>query len=177
MPEAFRGEYYQRVDGKARVLIPAPFRRVLDAGDIRLDESSRTRMVIVYGGKARSFCECYSFAEAETLANQIASLPPGSKARLRIERDLITLSATVDIDDDGRFVLPLKVRDKLNLMSGQADAGNEAVLAGATNRFTLWRKDIYEQEFLGLDDDDSTDPLALLGSALCDHALKGGVYE
>ena len=33
MAEAFRGEFNQKVDGKARVSIPAPFRRVLEAGD------------------------------------------------------------------------------------------------------------------------------------------------
>ena len=29
--EAFRGEFYQKVDAKARVSIPAAFRRILDA--------------------------------------------------------------------------------------------------------------------------------------------------
>ncbi len=167
MSEAFRGEYYQKVDGKARVLIPAPFRRVLDAGDSHTPESPRTRMVIVYGGKHRAFCECYSFAEAEKLAAQVAALPPGSKARLRAERDLITLSATTEIDDDGRIVLPPKVRDKLGLTPDMLKDGTEAALAGATNRFTLWRKDVYEDEFLGgdEDEDDDIDPLALLGQA------------
>ena len=33
MSEAFRGEFTQKVDGKARVSIPAAFRRVLEAGD------------------------------------------------------------------------------------------------------------------------------------------------
>lgn len=163
MSEAFRGEYYQKVDGKARVLIPAAFRRVLDAGDARTPDSPRTRMVIVYGGKHRTFCECYSFAEAETLAQMVAKLPPGSKERLRAERDLITLSATIDIDEDGRIVLPPKVRDKLGIASEHLKEGAEAVLAGATNRFTLWRKDIYEAEFLDDDEEDDIDPLALLG--------------
>lgn len=163
MSEAFRGEYYQKVDGKARVLIPAAFRRVLDAGDARTPDSPRTRMVIVYGGKHRTFCECYSFAEAETLAQMVAKLPPGSKERLRAERDLITLSATIDIDEDGRIVLPPKVRDKLGIAAAHLKEGAEAVLAGATNRFTLWRKDIYEAEFLDDDEEDDIDPLALLG--------------
>lgn len=167
MSEAFRGEYYQKVDGKARILIPAPFRRVLDAGDERTAESPRTRMVIVYGGKHRSFCECYSFAEAEKLAATVNAMPQGSKARLKAERDLITLSATIEVDDDGRIVLPPKVREKLAVSPEMLKDGVEAVLAGATNRFTLWRKDTYEDVFLddGEDDDDDSDPLALLAQA------------
>lgn len=164
MSEAFRGEYYQKVDSKARVLIPAAFRRVLDAGDQRTPESPRTRMVIVYGGRNRAFCECYSFAEAERLAAQVAALPPGSKQRLRAERDLITLSATVEVDDDGRIVLPPKVREKLELTPEMIRDGVDAALAGATNRFTLWRKDVYDDVFLAEDEDedDLSDPLALL---------------
>ncbi|WP_435258201.1 division/cell wall cluster transcriptional repressor MraZ [Thioclava sp. FR2] len=169
MAEAFRGEYYQKVDSKARVLIPAAFRRVLDAGDTRTPESPRTRMVIVYGGKHRAFCECYSFAEAEQLAAQVAQLPPGSKARLKAERDLITLSATTEVDDDGRIVLPPKVREKLGITPEMLKDGIDSALAGATNRFTLWRRDVYEELFLDAiddEDDDDTDPLALLGQAV-----------
>lgn len=167
MPEAFRGEYHQRVDGKARLLIPAAFRRVLDAGDTRTPESPRTRMVIVYGGKSRAFCECYSFAEAEVLAAQVAALEPGSKRRLRAERDLITLSATTEIDEDGRIVLPPKVREKLGITQEMLKDGVETALAGATNRFTLWRKDVYDDQFLtdDEDEDDGMDPLAYLSQA------------
>jgi MraZ protein len=167
MAEAIRGEYHQKVDGKARLLIPAPFRRVLDAGDTRGSDSPRTRVIIVYGGKHRTFCECYSFAEAEALAAQVARLPAGSKARLKAERDLITLSATAELDDDGRIVLPPRVREKLGITAEMLKDGVETALAGATNRFTIWRKDVYDDQFLGADDDedDDLDPLALLGQA------------
>ena len=30
--EAFRGEFYQKVDSKARVSVPAAFRRIIEAG-------------------------------------------------------------------------------------------------------------------------------------------------
>ena len=165
MSEAFRGEYEQKLDAKGRLLVPAVFRRVLDAGDVRTTDSPRTRMVIVYGGKSRSFCECYSFAEAEALARQIAQLPPGTPERLKAERNLITRSATVDIDDDGRIVLPVKAREKLGIDGAIPKDGVELVLAGATNRFTLWRADVYESVAGDDDDDDDdTDPLALLST-------------
>ena len=49
MAEAFRGEFYQKVDQKARVSIPAAFRRILDADDPQKGEKNGTRLYMVYG--------------------------------------------------------------------------------------------------------------------------------
>lgn len=159
----FRGEYYQKVDSKARVLIPAPFRRVLDAGDARTAESPRTRMIIVYGGRNRQFCDCYSMAGADALARWVDSIPLGTKDRIKAERDLITRSATVEIDDDGRIVLPPAVREKLRLSPDAIKDGIEAVLAGSTDRFGLWRADVYREVFGDDEDDDGEDALTVVG--------------
>ena len=64
MSDAFRGEFTQRVDGKARVSIPAAFRRVLEAGD---PDSTRKRIVMVYGDTRRKYTECYTMAGAAAL--------------------------------------------------------------------------------------------------------------
>ena len=55
MAEAFRGEFYQKVDGKARVSIPAAFRAVLNADDPQKGEKGGARLYMVYGGKTRNF--------------------------------------------------------------------------------------------------------------------------
>ncbi len=164
MSETFRGEYYQKVDSKARVLIPAAFRRVLDAGATRTPDSPRTRMVIVYGGKGRQHCECYSMAGADTLAAWVETIPLGSKERIKTERDLITRSATVEVDEDGRIVLPGQVREKLGLTPEMIKDGIESVLAGSTDRFGLWRADTYRAFHDAEDeDDDGDDALTVLG--------------
>ena len=164
MSDMFRGEYYPRVDSKARVLIPAPFRRVLDAGDTRTTDSPRPRMIIVYGGKNRQFCDCYSMAGADALAKWVETIPLGSKDRIKAERDLITRSATVEIDDDGRIVLPGPVREKLGITPEMIKEGVESALAGATDRFSLWRGDVYRELFGDDDeDDDGEDALAVVG--------------
>ncbi len=152
MSEDFRGEYYQKVDGKARVSIPAAFRRVLEAGDPPSPDFPRTRIVMVYGDKRRQFAEGYSQAAADRLSKMVRKLPVGSKARLRAERDLLISSLTVEIDDDGRIVLPQKVRDKIGFTEG------EIVLAGSLDRFQIWRRDTYEEIFDALDDDDDILP-------------------
>jgi MraZ protein len=158
--EAFRGEFYQKVDGKARVSIPAVFRRILESEDAA---SSRTRIIMVYGGKSRNFVECYTKAGADALARDIEAMPQGEKARLRAERELITQSVVTEIDEDGRIVLPQRVREKMGFAADDMAQGGEAAFAGATNRFKLYRRDVYDAELAQDDeDDDGSDVLALV---------------
>lgn len=161
MSEAFRGEFTQKVDGKARVSIPAAFRRVLEAGD---PDSPRKRIVIVYGDERRNFAECYTVAGAQKLEEMIRKLPLGSVQRRILERNMITLSVTLEIDDDGRIVLPPKVREKTGLSS---EAG-EAVFAGVLESFQIWKAETYEADILRRAQEDlatlgDTDILSLLG--------------
>ena len=161
--EAFRGEFYQKVDAKARVSIPAAFRRILEAEDPPSNEFPRPRVYMVYGGKKRNFVECYSKAGADALAAQIEAMELGSAARDRAERDLISRSVMVELEPEGRIVLPVKVREKMGFGPDEA-LGGEAAFAGFTNRFKLFRREVYEAADND-DDDDGVDPLALVGRA------------
>jgi MraZ protein len=164
MGEAFRGEFYQKVDSKARVSIPAAFRRILEAEDPPSADFPRPRLYMVYGGKSRSFVECYSKRGADLLAAQIEEMELGSKARERAERDLISRSVMVEIEPDGRIVLPAKVREKMGFLGDDLASGGEAAFAGVTNRFRLYRREVYDAELAeDDDDDDGVDPLALVG--------------
>lgn len=160
MAEAFRGEFYQKVDAKARVSIPAAFRRILELDDPSPPEAGKHRLYMVYGGKTRTFVECYSKRGADQLADDIEAMDMGSPERMRAERDLISRSVMVEVDTDGRIVLPPRVREKI----GFADlpANPEAAFAGFTNRFRLYRREVYEAE-LAADEDDDIDPLTLVG--------------
>ena len=162
MAEAFRGEFYQKVDAKARVSIPAAFRRILDADDPASADFPRPRVYMVYGGKARSFVECYSKAGADALAADIEAMDLGSKERTRAELNLISRSVMVEIEPDGRIVLPQRVREKIGFQADDLAPGGEVAFAGFTNRFRLYRRDVYDAE-LAEDDDDDTDPLTLVG--------------
>jgi len=165
MAEAFRGEIHQSVDKKARVSIPAAFRRILDADDPQKGDKGGARLYMVYGGKARRFVECYSKAGADALAARIEAMELGSPERDRAERDLISRSGMVESEPDGRIVLPQKLREKMGFPGNDlATHGGEAVFAGATNRFKLYRTEVYEAEQADEDEDD-TDPLTLVGRA------------
>ncbi len=146
MAETFRGEVNQKVDAKARVSIPAAFRRVLEAGDPSYPDTPRPKLVMVYGDERRRFVECYSIQEMQRVEALIARLPKGSPKRRFLERNLITLSVTVEVDDDGRIVLPQKVREKIGIAAEHLSAGVEATFAGALETFQLWKRDVYETE-------------------------------
>jgi MraZ protein len=144
--ESFRGELSQKVDSKARVSIPAAFRRVLETGDPSWPETPRPKVVMVYGDERRRFVECYSITEMKRVEALIARLPKGSPNRRLLERNLITLSATVDIDDDGRIVLPPRVREKIGVTAADLAAGFEAIFAGTLETFQIWKRDVYDGE-------------------------------
>lgn len=167
MTEAFRGEFYQKVDSKARVSIPAPFRRVLEAGDPAFD-GTRPKLVMVYGGGAgRQFVECYTITQMRVLEQKIRRMASGSPARKALERNYVTLSQTVEVDEDGRIVVPPKVRERMGLAAEAMKDGVEACFAGALDTFQLWLRDNYDaemaaQEEIDLDLPEGADLLSLL---------------
>ena len=165
--EAFRGEFYQKVDAKARVSIPAAFRRILEAEDPLTKDNPRPRVYMVYGGKNRRFVECYSRAGADALAARIEAMELGSPERDRAERDLISRSVMIEVEPDGRIVLPPKVREKIGLTSDALKDSAEAVFAGTLETFQIWRSTDYEaemaaQEEVDLDLPEGADLLSLL---------------
>ena len=162
--EAFRGTYHQKVDSKARVSIPHRMRRKLDLESLVSPDDPKTRIVMVYGGSGRNYVECYSVAGAEALAADIEMMPMGSEDRQLAERDLFMMSVTVEIDDDGRFVLPPPVRKKMGFRPDDLEKGGMASFAGVSNRIKLYRYEVLEAELEALEnaeqEDDYVDPLA-----------------
>jgi len=164
----FRGELIQKVDNKARVSIPAAFRRVLQAGDPLASDTVGAKVVIVYGGAGRRFAECYTQTGSEELADKIALHPEGSKDRINLTNSLITKSTTVELDLDGRLVLPPQVRQKIGVTPADLATGFDAVFAGTLTTFQIWKREVYEAETAALDQngmealDGALDILALL---------------
>jgi len=70
----FRGEIVQKVDGKGRVSIPAPFRRVLEAGDPDWTEGLRPELILVYGGQAQKYIEGYTVRAMEDIEDAIEAM-------------------------------------------------------------------------------------------------------
>lgn len=165
MAEAFRGQFYQKVDSKARVSIPAAMRRILEAEDPPSAENARSRVYMVYGGEARNFVECYTRKGADALAEKIDQMDWGSDERVQTEFEMIEQSSQVDIEPDGRVVLPLEVRTKMGLGPKDIAQGAEAVFVGSINRFKLYSRAVYDARVASMPSD-GMDPLRRISLAL-----------
>ena len=122
---------------------------------------------MVYGGAGRNFVECYSMNGARDLNRRIGQLPMGSPEREKAELTFITRSTDVEIDEDGRLVLPAKVRAKMGVTAEDLAKGFQAAFAGRLERFQLWKGDTYDALVVAADEDGDDilgghDPLILL---------------
>lgn len=166
MSESFRGEFNQKVDAKARVSVPASFRRVIEAGDPDWTPGKRPRFVLVYGDPSRQWAEGYTMVGIRKLERRILKMRLGDKARKALQFNMLTLSQELEIDEDGRIVVPPKVRAKIG--ATDLSGGVETVFAGSLDTFQLWHRDAYDAEFAelmaGADDllEEGQDLLALL---------------
>lgn len=150
MAEAFRSEFNQKVDRKARVSIPAAFRKVIESGDPDYPANRRARFVIVYGGDRR-YLECYTVDGMRRLERRIGKMPQGSPSRIYLTRNMIRMSIEVEIDEEGRIVLPQKGRDKIGLTTDVLDAGAEAAFAGDLDKFQIWNSTDYDADLVAND--------------------------
>jgi len=132
----FRGEFHQKVDGKGRVSIPASFRRVLEAQDPEWQTGKRPRLIVVYGDERRRHLECFSINAMEDVDARIALMPRGSPERRAMEMLVYTFSQDAEVDEDGRIVLPQKLRDKIGIEG-------EAYFAGTSDTFQIWKPETY----------------------------------
>lgn len=165
MAEAFRGTFFQKVDSKARVSIPAAMRRVLEAEDPLSAENTRPRIYMVYGGETRNFVECYTRKGADALAEAIDQMDWGSDERAQTEFEMIEQSHQAEIEPDGRIVLPLDIRTKMGLSTQDLAQGAEAVFVGSINRFKLYSRAVYEARRAAMPSD-GLDPLRRISLAL-----------
>lgn len=144
--------------------IPAPFRRVIEAGDPDFTEGLRPQFILVYGDKTQNFLEGYTIDEARALEDKINRLP-NSPLKRRLIKEKVTLSHDAEIDPDGRLVLPQRLREKIGLQG-------EVVFMGTLNTFRVWAPEEYarhmaaEDDSLGFDIPEGTDPLDALDLVL-----------
>lgn len=148
----FIGEGHHKVDAKGRVSIPAAFRRVLTGGDPDCPEGGNPQLVIVYGGEARTYLECFTVEAIEKIYDKIEKMPRASQKRKALQRLYSTHALYTSVDDTGRLVLPAKLRDKIGLT-------DQAFFASQGETFEIWKPETYEEVYeTALDSDEDFDP-------------------
>jgi len=146
MIRRFRGESLHKVDIKGRVSVPAPFRRVLEDGDPEFKIGNNPNFVIVYGGVKTPCLEAYTIKSISIVDQMISKLPRFSREREILERFINTQSLYIQLDENGRIVLPPKLKSLVGIEG-------EAIFAGMGEKFQIWEPKTYDSELELLQDD------------------------
>jgi MraZ protein len=116
--DMFIGEYAHNLDEKGRLAIPVKFRRDLSKGAV----------------VTRGLDNClflYTKTEWEKLAEKLAILPISQSNSRAFSRLMLAGAMEVEIDKQGRVVLPEYLREFASLKKN-------VVLAGLYNRAEIW---------------------------------------
>ncbi|MBD9525923.1 MULTISPECIES: division/cell wall cluster transcriptional repressor MraZ [Paracoccus] len=159
----FRGSEEVKVDAKGRVSIPAKFRRVFEACDDDWGTGKRARLVIVFGTRDWKHLQLFTMQAMEEIDQQISELPRGSAERNLLENIYYGHAEETEIDNDGRLVLPQKLRDRIGL-------SDSAFFISSGDSLKVWSPTNYEAQESALEDlvpnfEPGADPLSLLSSA------------
>ena len=139
MIRRFRGESLHKVDIKGRVSVPAPFRRVLEDGDPEFKTGNNPNFVIVYGGVKTPCLEAYTIKSISIVDQLISKLPRFSREREILERFINTQSLYIQLDENGRIVLPPRLKSLVYIEG-------EAIFAGMGEKFQIWEPKTYDSE-------------------------------
>lgn len=141
----FLGEFEHSIDDKGRVAIPARFREDLAEG-----------MVLT-----RGFDQCLQAFPRQVwqqLAQKVSSLSLGSPEARNLRRILFSNAAEVEVDRQGRILVPQNLREYAGL-------AEQVVITGMDTFFELWSADRWRAVMDELDASGSgiAEQLAALG--------------
>ena len=168
---SFTGNVTQRIDAKGRVSIPADFRKVLEAGDPEREAGALPAIMLSYSPHLKTHLKGYTVAAFEAVGRSITAIEPRTpeqrRAKEMARRMHFGCSCRLEIDRDGRVVMPAARRAQLGVAEG------ELVFFGAGDSFEIWSAATYEEvvgaemfAFLGEqgDDFDPADLASMLGA-------------
>ncbi|WP_146343910.1 division/cell wall cluster transcriptional repressor MraZ [Phaeobacter marinintestinus] len=162
---SFLGEFCQKIDGKGRMSIPVEFRRVLEENDPSRPAGRTTRMYLVYGSHLKDHLEAYTPKAMDEIVAQVEAMPRGLKRKKAISHFFLSKSQEMEIDKDGRIVMPKDRRAQLGL----GEDGGLIQMLGMGEYFQIWNKDVYDAKeadidasFMDDDDEGEFDPLSWL---------------
>ncbi len=123
---AFRGTFAHSLDNRGRMAVPARYRATFAEGG-----------VVTQG--ADGCLELYTAAEFDRTAEQMTSEPASQQRGRRLRRALYGRSSEVELDGQGRILIPARFRESAQL-TGQA------VLLGRRECLEIWSPEVWERE-------------------------------
>jgi MraZ protein len=120
----FQGETAITIDDKGRLAVPTAYR------DLVARECSN-RLVVTYNPYEQGCLWLYPVAAWEQVRDQVNTLPNAKKVHRALQLKLVGAATFVDVDGNGRLLLPASHRNA-------AGIEKKAVLLGMGGKFELW---------------------------------------
>ena len=117
----FRGINSITIDTKGRMALPSRYRELLSESMVVTIDTEETCLLL------------YPEAEWQKIEMSLQKLPSFNPAARRIQRLLIGHATDVDLDAQGRILLPLELRQYAQLQK-------QTVLIGQGNKFEIWEE-------------------------------------
>lgn len=133
----FLGEYEHTIDAKGRMAVPAKFRSQMDRGAV----------------VSKGMGACLSVYTMQRWEEKSAELVAGKASdELRdFERRIYPSAGEVELDGQGRMIIPARLRAYANL-------GNEVTVAGVRDHFEIWDRQAWQAYQERLDAEGNTIP-------------------
>jgi MraZ protein len=120
---ALQGRVHIKIDPKGRLHLPAKFKSAL---------TRQTQLVITNSVHAgQRFLDVYPMANWQKLVGQISALPQLRTEVQTFQRYYIASGEVVDLDSQGRFLIPSHFREFARLRE-------DTVLIGVGNKMEIW---------------------------------------
>jgi MraZ protein len=137
----FRGNHPTRVDEKGRLKVPAEFKRVVD------EKYGAQFYITSLDGKV---AQVYPFEEWERIEQKLAALPTFNPTKKKFLSTSGYWGQQVEMDGQGRLLLPQLLRDAAQLKGEVAVVGFQAYLE--VRNLESYRKEIEQQSFTAEDE-------------------------
>ena len=145
----FRGNHPTRVDEKGRLKVPAEFKRLID-------EKYGTQFYITsLDGKV---AQVYPFEEWQRIEEKLAKLSNFNPTKKKFLNRTNYYGQLVEIDGQGRLLIPALLRDAAEIKGEVAVVGNLTYLE--VQSIEAYKKDIAENPFTS-DDEKTLDELGI----------------
>ena len=128
----FTGEHECKLDAKGRLVLPARLKAVLP-------EASKKSIIIRKGFEPNLII--YSLHEFQNIYTRISSLNEFSSEQRKLKRKLFSSISQVDLDSNGRFLLPKGMIQHCNI-------NKDVILVGMGNVIELWSPSNYNKNLI-----------------------------
>jgi MraZ protein len=126
----FRGINFVNLDAKGRIAMPTRYRALLVA-------ETKEQLVVTIDTEEKCLL-LYLFSSWQEIEKKIESLPSFNQVTRRIQRLLIGHATELEMDSNGRILLPQLLREYARL-------DREIMLVGQGKKFEIWDKKIWTE--------------------------------